>query len=73
MILLLFATKLQRWMILLGKLRKAKESTMSQRSRTCEPNLFYLVIEFYGMLYALTFHLVEFKIVNISYNAVFVY
>jgi hypothetical protein len=33
---------------LLGKLRKAKESTMSKRSRTCEPNLFYWVIEFYG-------------------------
>jgi hypothetical protein len=26
-----------------------------------------------GMLYALTFNLVEFKIVNISYNAAFVF
>ncbi len=32
-----------------------------------------LVLLVMVMLYALTFHLVEFKIVNISYNAVFVF
>jgi hypothetical protein len=53
---------------------EGKGIPMSQRSRTCEPNLFYLVIEFYrNALCTYIQHLVEFKIVNISYNAVFVF